>query len=163
MPVRPPFRHLFSARPPFADFLPFLPFLLFSSFSHPRRSTRLGAAVLSHHVDEFSLVSAFFLFSIACLNILLGLIFREKAKAHRSITSWREQYKDDSLPTTSLGPPRQLMMSTGATAVSWDRDAAGAETARSGSLSSQKSGMGFGRQGEKAALARGERCWPLLR
>ncbi|KAI0327356.1 hypothetical protein GY45DRAFT_1347811 [Cubamyces sp. BRFM 1775] len=115
----------------------------------------LGAAVLSHHVDEFSLVSAFFLFSIACLNILLGLIFREKAKVHRSITSWREQYKDDSLPTTSLGPPRQLMMSTGTTAVSWDKEAAGAETARSGSLSSQKSGMGFGRQGEKAALARG--------
>ncbi|KAI8990405.1 hypothetical protein BD414DRAFT_413835, partial [Trametes punicea] len=119
----------------------------------------LGAAVLSHHVDEFSLVSAFFLFSIGCLNILLGLIFRESAKSRRSLTSWREQYKESVLPTTSLGPPRQLMMaSTGGTAV-WDKDrdagVGGADASRSGSLSSQKSGMGFGRQGEKAALARG--------
>ncbi|KAI9058798.1 hypothetical protein FKP32DRAFT_1597128 [Trametes sanguinea] len=119
----------------------------------------LGAAVLSHHVDEFSLVAAFFLFSIGCLNILLGLIFRESAKWRRSITSWREQYKDTVLPTTSLGPPRQLMMSTGGTvatngAAPWDARE-GADASRSGSLSSQKSGMGFGRQGEKAALARG--------
>lgn len=31
----------------------------------------IGAAVLSHHVDDFSLVSAFFLFAIACVNMLL--------------------------------------------------------------------------------------------
>ena len=31
----------------------------------------LGAAVLSHHVDDFALVSAFLLFSIGCLNILI--------------------------------------------------------------------------------------------
>ena len=31
----------------------------------------IGAAVLSHHVDDFSLVAAFFLFSIACINMLL--------------------------------------------------------------------------------------------
>ena len=31
----------------------------------------IGAAVLSHHVDDFSLVSAFFLFAIACINMLL--------------------------------------------------------------------------------------------
>lgn len=35
----------------------------------------------------------------------------------------------------------------------WEKE--GAEASRSGSLSSQKSGMGFGRQGEKAALGRG--------
>lgn len=31
----------------------------------------IGAAVLSHHVDDFSLVSAFFLFALGCLNILV--------------------------------------------------------------------------------------------
>ena len=31
----------------------------------------IGAAVLSHHVDDFALVSAFFLFAISCLNMLL--------------------------------------------------------------------------------------------
>ncbi|KAK0476074.1 hypothetical protein IW261DRAFT_1552303 [Armillaria novae-zelandiae] len=30
----------------------------------------IGAAILSHHVDDFTLVSAFFLFSIGCLNML---------------------------------------------------------------------------------------------
>jgi len=45
----------------------------------------IGAAVLSHHVDVFALVAAFFLFSVACLNMLVGLIFREKAKDKRAI------------------------------------------------------------------------------
>jgi hypothetical protein len=31
----------------------------------------IGAAVLSHHVEAFAMVSAFFLFSIGCLNILM--------------------------------------------------------------------------------------------
>lgn len=99
-------------------------------------------------MDEFSLVSAFFLFSIGCLNILLGLIYRESAKTRRSVTAWRERYQD-VLPTTApLGPPRTLVMRS-----AWEKE--GAEASRSGSLSSQKSGMGFGRQGEKAALGRG--------
>ncbi|KAF7326619.1 hypothetical protein MVEN_02598600 [Mycena venus] len=62
----------------------------------------LGAAILSHHVDEFSLVSAFFLFSIGCLNILAGLIFHDSAKAKRSITSWRDHAKS-ALPTHVAG------------------------------------------------------------
>jgi len=45
----------------------------------------IGAAVLSHHVDVFALVAAFFLFSVGCLNILVGLIFREKAKDKRAL------------------------------------------------------------------------------
>ncbi|KAL1939146.1 hypothetical protein VTO73DRAFT_10187 [Trametes versicolor] len=45
--------------------------------------------VLSHHVDNFTLVAAFSLFARGCLNMLLGLVFREKAKAMRSIMSWR--------------------------------------------------------------------------
>jgi len=44
----------------------------------------IGASVLSHHVDKLALVSALFLFSLGCLNMLVGLIFREKAKAKRS-------------------------------------------------------------------------------
>lgn len=122
---------------------------------------RLGAAVLSHHVDEFSLVSAFFLFSIGCLNILLGLIFREKAKVRRAIASWRET--DEALPRTSLtSGPRPFLTAarTGGSGTSaWDEK--GAEATRSGTLLSQKSGMGFGRQGEKAALARGAYIPPL--
>ncbi|RPD63313.1 hypothetical protein L226DRAFT_533176 [Lentinus tigrinus ALCF2SS1-7] len=124
----------------------------------------LGAAVLSHHVDEFSLVSAFLLFSLGCVNILLGLIFRESVKWRRSITSWREQDKNTIggkggkggiLPTSQV--PRPLVMSSGSTAA-WEKEQeayGGADASRSGSLNSQKSGMGFGRQGEKAALARG--------
>ncbi|KAJ7809696.1 hypothetical protein B0H14DRAFT_3151501 [Mycena olivaceomarginata] len=43
----------------------------------------LGSQILSHRADKFPLVSAFFIFSIGCLNILLGLIFREDAKTKR--------------------------------------------------------------------------------
>ena len=114
--------------------------------------------MLSHHVDEFSLVSAFFLFSIGCLNILLGLVFRESAKPRRALRAWKET--DDVLPRTSLrsGPRPFLASATSASSglnpvAPWDEK--GADAARSGTLLSQKSGMGFGRQGEKAALARG--------
>lgn len=112
----------------------------------------LGAAVLSHHVDEFSLVSAFFLFSLGCLNIFLGLVFREKAKPRRALASWNET--EEVLPHTSLrsGPrPFLTAVQTGSSSSTmWEEK--GAEATRSGT---QKSGMGFGRQGEKAALARG--------
>ncbi|KAK7455100.1 hypothetical protein VKT23_010971 [Stygiomarasmius scandens] len=47
--------------------------------------------ILSHHVYESTLVAAFFLFSIGCLNMLLGLVFRESAKPKRSIRAWREE------------------------------------------------------------------------
>lgn len=102
-------------------------------------------------------MSAFLLFSIGCLNIFLGLIFRESAKWRRSLTSWREQdqnTKGGILPTSQV--PRPLVMSGGSSG-SWDkeREAYGGDAYRSGSLSSQKSGMGFGRQGEKGALSRG--------
>ena len=118
--------------------------------------------MLSHHVDEFSLVSAFFLFSVGCVNIFLGLVFRESAKTRRSLTAWHNQYKDASdsvLPTSARAGsptgPRPLVMYAGG----WDKEREaygyGADASRAGSLSSQKSGMGFGRQGEKAALARG--------
>ncbi|KAI5828655.1 hypothetical protein K523DRAFT_373509 [Schizophyllum commune Tattone D] len=62
----------------------------------------LGASILSHHIDDFTLVSAFFLFSIGLLNILAGLIFRAGAKSKRSVFCWREHAKA-SLPT-HVGP-----------------------------------------------------------
>ncbi|KAF7314247.1 hypothetical protein MKEN_00897200 [Mycena kentingensis (nom. inval.)] len=77
----------------------------------------LGAAILSHHVDSFTLVSAFFLFSIGCLNILFGLIFRESAKSKRSVTSWREHAKQ-SLPTHVAGVDVRPVASAGASVVS---------------------------------------------
>lgn len=89
---------------------------------------RIGASVLSHYVGDFPLVTAFFLFSVGCVNILVGLIFREKVKDKRSILSWRERGKDVL--------PSHLR-------------------ARASSDTSSKPGMGFGRQGEKAAAMKG--------
>jgi len=117
----------------------------------------LGAAILSHHVDKFALVSAFFLFSIGCLNIFVGLIWREKVKDRRSITAWKERAKD-VLPTrTVTGMEKGIEFGrsvfsqhTGTT--TGDDES----TTRSGSISSTtKAGFGFGRQGEKAASLKG--------
>lgn len=81
----------------------------------------IGATILSHHVGKFTLVAAFFLFSVGCLNITLGLIFREHAKSKRSIRAWKGG-NDGTLP-----------MHSGDLA-----------TPKSG-------GFGFGNQGEKLA------------
>ncbi|TDL26894.1 hypothetical protein BD410DRAFT_714984 [Rickenella mellea] len=95
----------------------------------------IGAAVLSHHVDEFALVSAFFLFAVGCLNILVGLIWRQSAKDKRSLTSWRDQ-KKNILPApvssiaSKIGPPSFISHQT-------------------------FGGLGFGRQGEKQAGLKG--------
>lgn len=133
----------------------------------------IGAAVLSHRVDTFTLVSAFFLFSVGCLNVLLGLIFRAGAKSKRSITSWREHGKSalkSTLPT-HIGPidvrpmasaasnymsqkgydapfttPRSFVasLSTGSTAVSHNDE-----------KKSASGGYGFGKHGEKVAAMGG--------
>jgi len=106
----------------------------------------IGAAILSHHVDDFALVSAFFLFSIGCLNILLGLIFREHAKAKRSVTSWRDQAK------SVLPPPVQRAASSASTLYG----AAFSEKKGHGNdLGGRFAGYGFGRQGEKEAGKKG--------
>ena len=107
---------------------------------------RIGAAILSHHVDDFALVSAFFLFSIGCLNILLGLIFREHAKAKRSVTSWRDHAK------SVLPPPIQRAASSASTLYG----AAFSEKKGHGNdLGGRFAGYGFGRQGEKEAGKKG--------
>ncbi|KZS89332.1 hypothetical protein SISNIDRAFT_469373 [Sistotremastrum niveocremeum HHB9708] len=79
----------------------------------------IGAAVLSHHIGTFALVSAFFLFSVGCLNCFTGLLFRAGGKEKRSITSWRVARENPLLPgpTGSLRSLRPMVM-TGATPVS---------------------------------------------
>jgi hypothetical protein len=112
---------------------------------------RIGAAVLSHHVDDFSLVSAFFLFAIGCLNMLLGLIFRESAKEKRSITSWRSDSKTvlpSSYDPRSASSPSFLS--------STYRDEKGRlSDDLAGGFKGDKAGYGFGRQGEKQAGLKG--------
>jgi hypothetical protein len=114
----------------------------------------IGAAVLSHHVEPFSLVSAWFLFSIGCLNMLIGLIWRSSARAKRSVTSWRES-KEDVLPKNvksyhsprpSTTPPSFHSTQRSEKTGLYDADTAPAI---------KWAGYGFGRQGEKAAAARG--------
>ncbi|KAF8802296.1 hypothetical protein BYT27DRAFT_7173515 [Phlegmacium glaucopus] len=129
----------------------------------------IGAAVLSHHVDTFTLVSAFFLFSLGCVNVLLGLIFRESAKSKRSVTSWREHAKS-AIPTHVAGiDVRPITASSSPSLVSKLYTGGSTPTysptvGRMGSISKEETtasaddkfaGFGFGRQGEKAAGLKG--------
>jgi hypothetical protein len=103
---------------------------------------RIGAAILSHHVDDFALVSAFFLFSLGCLNIFLGLVFRERAKTKRSLTAWREHAKG------VLPPPVQRAASAGST---FFNSSLFSEKGASNEGKGRFDGYGFGRQAEKKA------------
>ena len=109
----------------------------------------IGAAILSHRVDTFTLVSAFFLFSVGCLNMFVGLIWREHAKSKRSITSWREHAKS-ALPThvggVDVRPAVSMATNAGSAFVAkhWTGD-------KEKTSSSDLKGFGFGRQGEKKA------------
>jgi len=128
----------------------------------------IGAAILSHHVSSFTLVSAFFLFSLGCLNMLIGLIFRAKAKPRRSITAWKERAKD-VLPPPVLGgfekgmdfsravgvePPR-FMSNIFDTPNHIPRNDTGDSGVSRSTTGTSRSGLGFGRQGEKAAELKG--------
>lgn len=104
----------------------------------------IGASILSHRVDMFSVVSAFFLFSVGCLNILVGLIWRKSVKLKRSITSWREHAKS-VLPTHVAGVDVRPAMGAASNILAVPSDQ---EKKKSKSL-------GFGRQGEKAAGYKG--------
>ncbi|KAF5388903.1 hypothetical protein D9757_005071 [Collybiopsis confluens] len=114
----------------------------------------IGAQILSHHVDEFTLVSAFFLFSIGCLNMLIGLIFRESAKSKRSITSWRTESKA-VLPTIHDPRPVFVNVSPAFTGGSMVEDIEKPRLASDFGSFKSTSSYGFGRQGEKAASLRG--------
>jgi len=105
----------------------------------------IGAAILSHHVDKFTLVTAFFLFSVGCLNMTLGLIFREHAKSKRSIRAWRNGDDAGTLPihTGDIGTPK------------FRPSLFGGKPAETSEHGEESSGLGFGRQGEKQAGLRG--------
>ncbi|KAH6894937.1 hypothetical protein BKA70DRAFT_1319105 [Coprinopsis sp. MPI-PUGE-AT-0042] len=117
----------------------------------------ISTQILSHHVDDFTLVAAFFLFALACINMLLGLIFRAGAKEKRSIRGWRAENKA-VLPTSEKNI-RVAFPTAGATHVSFANEKpmsyfGGAERSDSW-RSTDKAGMGFGRQAERAANLRG--------
>ncbi|TFK96930.1 hypothetical protein BDV98DRAFT_297944 [Pterulicium gracile] len=113
----------------------------------------IGAAVLSHRINTFALVSAFFLFSIGCVNMLVGLIWRQHSKTKRSITSWRNKAKD-VLPTSIVSLPHQ-MTSGSLTSMSMYSEKGAEPAVRSETPQNNHAGMGFGRQGEKAAALKG--------
>jgi len=105
----------------------------------------IGASVLSHHVNEFALVSAFFLFAVGCLNIFVGLIWREKSKKLRHLTEWHNE-------RTAL-PTHTVPLHSGA--ASFISNAEKGSIASPAPVASEYPahsfrGYGFGRQGEKA-------------
>lgn len=108
----------------------------------------IGAAVLSHHVNQFTLGSAFFLFVVGCINALVvGLWLREKVKSKRSITSWKEHSRSvlpSVGPYTSSGPPTFVSHMYTGSSVSKGSSGCGER------LDEKFVARGFGRQGEKA-------------
>jgi len=101
------------------------------------------------------------------MNILVGLIFRAKVKPRRSITAWKERAKD-VLPPPVLGgfekgmefsravgvePPR--FMSNVFDPKPIPRNDTGDSSMSRSTTTTSKSGLGFGRQGEKAAELKG--------
>lgn len=136
----------------------------------------LGASILSHHIDDFTLVAAFFLFSVGVLNVLVGLIFRAGAKTKRSLFAWRDHAKATAahvLPT-HIGPvdisnikPPSFVSNAFAdknnafagkfnAAAFGDKKNAGAPgMSEKQPAMDTKAGFGFGRQGEKAAGLKG--------
>ena len=100
--------------------------------------------------------------------MLIGLIFREKAKPRRSITAWKERAKD-VLPPPVLGglekgiefgravgfePPRFMSNAFDVPKHVPRNDTGDSGVSRS-TTGTSKSGLGFGRQGEKAAELKG--------
>jgi hypothetical protein len=122
--------------------------------------SRISTQILSHHVDDFTLVSAFFLFALGCLNMLLGLIFRESAKEKRSISSWRAEVKG-VLPSSLDNRPVFVNNNSASAAFSPPSEKAPYVTRQDTAASdkswrsTEKTGHGFGRQGEKSAALRG--------
>jgi len=109
----------------------------------------IGAAVLSHNVGMFALVSAFFLFAMGCLNMALGLIFRGTSKSRRSVSSWRES-NEGELPRGTSGHFSIVSSSKGQNFNSVFGGSVGSRSDKE-----MGAGYGFGRQGEKHAGLRG--------
>jgi len=123
----------------------------------------IGAAVLSHHVKTFALVAAFFLFSVGCLNILMGLIFQGKGRYKRSITSWKEGAKsvlpkvtDDVRPVFTSAPPSFVSNMFKDSSAQDSHNAADEKSKGMGfGRQLENAGYGFGTKGEKAAGLKG--------
>ena len=109
----------------------------------------IGAAVLSHHVNHFTLGSAFFLFVVGCVNaIVVGLCFREKAKSKRAITSWKEHSKNIPPSLVQYAPSGlPTFVSHLYTGSSVSKGSGWCEK-----FDETYVGRGFGRQGEKAKM-----------
>jgi len=112
----------------------------------------IGATILSHYVDDFTLVAAFFLFAIGCLNILLGLIFGVKAKQKRSVRAWRSG-SDDVLPP--VGGKRPAFTRPDSSYVASFFKQGEKQEFGATPTNGTTSGLGFGRNGEKAAGLKG--------
>lgn len=112
----------------------------------------IGATILSHFVDDFALVAAFFLFSIGCLNILLGLVFGVKAKQRRSIRAWRSN-ADDVLPPIGEKMPTFTRPDSSYIPSFFKLN----EKVEFGNppANGRTSGLGFGKSAEKAAGLKG--------
>jgi hypothetical protein len=112
----------------------------------------IGATILSHYVDDFTLVAAFFLFAIGCLNILLGLIFSVKAKQRRSIRAWRSG-SDDVLPP--VGEKRPAFTRPDSSYVASFFKPSEKQDFGVAPANGTTSGLGFGKHGERAAGLKG--------
>lgn len=112
----------------------------------------LSVQVLSHHVDTFAMVAAFFLLSIGFLNLICALFFGKAVKSHRSLTWWRQK---DTLPRTAsdlahmAGVPRPIVSVASSVASSiFDEKEKYESPSNDGTIGY---GYGFGRQTEKAS------------
>ncbi|KAF8335728.1 uncharacterized protein EI90DRAFT_3144762 [Cantharellus anzutake] len=114
----------------------------------------IGAAVLSHHVGTFALVSAFFLFAIGILNVLLGLTFRASIRTKRSLTSWRDRVPELPRSTSDF---KSAMSGKGSGVFGAAQNVFANVTGSSEKNQEPGShpGYGFGRQGEKQAGLKG--------
>lgn len=118
----------------------------------------IGAQILSLHVDDdFTLVSAFLLFSVGCLNMFLGLIFREGAKSKRSLRGEKKGIITGDIRPHVLDMAPQFQIPANASAYPEAQEKSADDVAYSFASwkSTDKAGYGFGRQGEKAAGLRG--------
>ena len=112
----------------------------------------ISATILSHHVDDFTLVAAFLLFSISCVNMFLGLIFRGKARVKRALFSWeKEGPQSPKLKGFELANPPVFKK---------PRDSFVARVFRRGPAADadddvEHRGNGFTTEGEKAAMRAG--------
>lgn len=118
-----------------------------------------AASILSHHVDTFPLVSAWLLFAVGCINILLGIALRKHIKVDRSIHTFREAKAKELLPAPiqSAVPGFKILETSIGSVFDKKGDISRNNTGRSGSDMTERSfgGYGFGRQGEKAAGIKG--------